>query len=35
MLLGVLYDAGLSVEQIRSAAATNPAALLGKSPLDA
>jgi hypothetical protein len=33
MLLGVLYDAGLSQEEIRLAAAVNPAALLGKPPL--
>ncbi len=33
MLLGVLYDAGLSAQEIRSAAADNPAALLGMSPL--
>jgi hypothetical protein len=31
MLLGVLYDAGLSQEEIRLAAAVNPAALLGKA----
>ena len=31
LLLGVLYDAGLSQEEIRVAAATNPAALLGKT----
>ena len=35
MLLGVLYDAGLTLQEIRAAAATNPAALLGKSPLPA
>jgi hypothetical protein len=29
LLLGVLYDAGLSQQQIRTAAAENPAALLG------
>lgn len=33
MLLGVLYDAGLPQEQIRQAVATNPAGLLGLSPL--
>lgn len=33
MLLGVLYDAGLSPEQIRLGAAMNPAALLGKPPV--
>jgi hypothetical protein len=31
MLLGVLYDAGLSAEEIHLAAAANPAALLGRS----
>jgi hypothetical protein len=29
LLLGVLFDAGLSLDEIRTAAATNPAALLG------
>lgn len=33
MLLGVLYDAGLSQEEIRLGAGTNPAGLLGLSPL--
>jgi hypothetical protein len=35
MLLGALYDAGLSQKEIRLGAATNPAALLGKSPVGA
>jgi hypothetical protein len=33
LLLGVLYDSGLSQEDIRLAAAANPAALLGKTPV--
>lgn len=34
MLLGILYDAGLPQEDIRLGAVTNPAALLGLSPLE-
>ena len=33
MFLGALYDAGLTQEEIRHGAVTNPAALLGLSPL--